>query len=136
MAYPEPNTIIIIAPKSEKVVEIRLLDSMASGVYDGLTEDEAKQFDTAKNIADPRYGDNPEGAMNYLREHAWIIYGKIRKRLLTTQQAADYLGISVRRVQQFIAEERLPFESGGIPISAVSAFSKEERPSHRPKQKN
>jgi hypothetical protein len=77
MAYPIPNNILATSPVTFKTAEIRLLDDgFASGGYDGLNRDEAEQFDRAKNIADPRYGNDPNGAIEYLKENKWLVWGK------------------------------------------------------------
>ena len=136
MAYPNPNTITVQAPTSKRVAEIRLLYSMASGAFEGFTSDEARQFEMAKNIADPRYGNNPEGAVNFLIEHGWEVFGALRKRTMTTIETANHLGVTVRRVQALIENGQLTAEKHGrdyvLFYSDVEEFAQKERPSHRP----
>ena len=136
MAYPDENKTYVMAPTSLRMADIRILHGMVSSTFEGLTQEEVRDFERACNIADPRYGDNPEGAMDYLKEQGWRIFGTLRKRTMTTADVADQLGISVRRVQALINDRQLPAEKHGrdyvVYASDVEEFSQRERPAHRP----
>jgi hypothetical protein len=81
MAYPIPNNIFVTSPTTQRTEEIRLLDSIASGGFDGYTSEEGEQFLEAKNIADPRYGNNPTGAIEYLKSKGWLVHGKFHDKI-------------------------------------------------------
>jgi excisionase family DNA binding protein len=132
-----PDAIFAKSPQSQRVAEFRLLDTIASGAYDGLNRAETDQFEHAISVADPRYGDDPEAACKLLKEQGWIVYGTLKRRYLTAKQAADALGVNDSRIRQFILENRLAATKDGqghhaIPWSAIIAFQQVERPTGRP----
>ncbi len=133
-----PDVIFVKSPQSQRVAEFRLLDRMASGVYDGLNVEEVRQLEQAVSVADPRHGDDPGAACKALKEAGWIVYGTLKRRYLTAKQTAIELGVNDSRVRQFILEGRLSaIRDGGrhlIPWSAVIVFQKQKRPAHRPRK--
>jgi hypothetical protein len=81
MAYPIPNNILATSPITFRTFEIRLLDDgCASGGYEGFTSEEAEHFDRAKYISDSRYGNDPEGAMEFLKDNKWLVWGEFHGR--------------------------------------------------------
>jgi len=59
-------------------------------------------------------------------------------RLITPQQAADKLGVSLRRVHQFLAEGRLGQPLGGVYVITeddLREFAKQPRNPGRPPEK-
>jgi hypothetical protein len=145
MAYPDPDVLIVVSPQSQRVGEIRLYFNYAAGgpQLTGYTEEEARMLDRAINIADPRYGDDPEGAMKLLREQGFHLYGKLYKRTMSIAEASIQLNLSRQRIQQLISDGRLSTEIDTdkhsivpyrIYVSSIWRFEQQERPAHRPRK--
>lgn len=146
MAYPQPDVLVVVSPQSQRVGEIRLFYNHAEGgpQHVGYSQEEQQSLNYAINVADPRYGDDPEAAMKYLQEEGFKLYGKLYRRTMSIAETAIQLNLSRQRVQQLISDNRLAVEKekdeANKPVvpyriyaSSIWQLEQQERPAHRPR---